>query len=77
MRVSIDSYTSGANVTPANDTFIATTKAIMVSVTGDLAVEMEDGSQVTIMGAIAGQEYRLAVRKVLETTTATGVIALY
>lgn len=77
MRTSIDSYTGGANITPDDDAIIATTKAILVSATGDLAVEMEDGSQITITDAIAGQEYRLAVRKVLEATTATGVIALY
>lgn len=77
MRVSIDSYTGGANITPDDDAIIATTKAVMVSGTGDLAVEMEDGSQITITGAIEGKDYRLAVRKVLEASTATGIIALY
>jgi hypothetical protein len=77
VRTSIDSYTSGANITPDDDVIIATTKAVMVSATGDLAVEMEDGSQITITDAIVGKDYRIAVRKVLEATTATGVIALY
>ena len=77
MRGSIDSYTGGANITPDDDAIIATTKAVMVSGTGNLVVEMEDGSQITIAGAIVGHDYRLAVRKVLETTTATGIIALY
>jgi hypothetical protein len=77
MRVSVDSYTGATNITPDDDAIIATTKAVMVSATGDLAVEMEDGSQITITDAIVGKDYRIAVRKVLEATTAAGIIALY
>lgn len=80
MSRSIDfqNITRAKNVTPSDSTMLPATKAIYVSVSGDLAVEMLDGTAVTFTGIAASVFHPIGVRKVLATgTTATGIIAGY
>lgn len=72
------------NVTPSDTDNLAfpsgthRTRGLYVAVTGDLAVEMVDGSTVTFTDIAAGVFHSIAVTKVLSTgTTATGIVALY
>lgn len=78
MRVITAPMSGVATVTPSDSAVIATTRGIMVSVAGDVAVQFENGTSATIASAIAGVVYPFAVTKVLSTgTAATGILALY
>lgn len=78
MRTVADPYVGAATVTPSDSAKIRPTRAIMVGVSGNVAVDMRDGSTVTISGLNAGVIYDLSVTRVYGTgTTATGIIALY
>jgi hypothetical protein len=70
--------TRALNVTPSDTDYLPATKAIFVSVSGDLAVEMLDGTEVTFTGISASVFHPISVSRVLSTgTTATGIIAGY
>lgn len=78
MRVITAPFTGVKAVTASDSALIATTRGLMVSVAGDVAVQFEDGSTATIVSAVAGVVYPFAVTKVLSTgTAATGILALY
>lgn len=78
MRVIVDPYVGGANVTPSDSSLIAPTRGILASATGNIAVEFSDGSSATLSSVVAGNVYPVSVIKVLSTgTTATGILALY
>ncbi len=72
------------NVTPSDTDNLAfpsgtsRSRGLYVAVTGDLSVEMVDGSTAKFEDIAAGVIHYLAVTKVLSTgTTATGIVALY
>jgi hypothetical protein len=78
MRTVNESYTSAASVTPHDTNNIRTTRAIYVGVSGDVKVDMVDGSTVTFTGLTANAFHPISARRVYSTgTTATGIIALY
>lgn len=54
------------------------TRGVYVGVSGDLKVDMLDGTTVTFANIVAGVIHPLRVRKVYATgTTATNIIGLY
>jgi hypothetical protein len=64
-------------VTPADGTNIAPTRGIYVGASGDLKVDMLDGSTLTFVSITAGVVHPLQVVRVYSTgTTATDIIAL-
>lgn len=70
--------TKGAAVTPSDTVALAqTTRALFVGETGDLAVRLMSGDEVTLLNAAAGLIYPLRVTHVLATgTTAGGLVGL-
>lgn len=55
-----------------------TTRALMVTVAGDVAVETKDGSTLTLPALVPGTVYPVRLVRVLATgTTATGLKGLY
>lgn len=66
-------------VTPSDSTILRTTDSLYVGTTGNVAVEMANTTTtVVFVGAIAGEELRIRVRRVLDTnTTASDIVALY
>jgi len=77
-----DSYQGAINVTPSDTALIPFpvgtlySRGIYIGGTGDLAVEMADGTTTTFSSIPVGF-YRLGVKKILAATTATNVKALY
>ena len=69
---------NAAAVTPNDSTDLTTiTTALIVQVSGTIAVDMLGGQSVTI-GALAGQYIPIRVRRVRATgTTATGIVAFW
>jgi uncharacterized YccA/Bax inhibitor family protein len=72
-------YRGAIEVTPDDDAVLVTeTRGISVHVTGAVAVQMFDGSIVTIPGLAIDVIHEISVVKVLETgTEATGIIAYF
>lgn len=69
----------GFAITASNDTDLAReTRAIYVGASGDLAVIMADGTEVTLAGIAAGSLLPLRLSRVKATnTTATELVGLY
>jgi hypothetical protein len=64
-------------VTPSDATVFATTRALYVGVSGDVAVQMADGQTVTFTAVPVGI-FPVQVIQVLSTgTTATDMVRLY
>lgn len=69
-----------ATVTPNDSTDLAKgrTKGVYVGTAGDLAVTMNDGTNVTFSGLAAGVVHYISVSRIKATgTTATNIIAIY
>ena len=85
--VAVDSSFDGAGeparqayaVTPHDDNEVSIVpRALYIGVTGNVAVTMFNGDNVTFVGVPAGQFLPIRVKKVLATnTTATDIVALY
>ncbi|MDO6587342.1 hypothetical protein Q4543_17660 [Salipiger sp. 1_MG-2023] len=71
--------THAASVTPSDSTDLsAVSRAIMVGVSGDVAVITQGGETVTLPSLQAGLPYAVRVSRILSTgTTATGIVALW
>lgn len=68
----------GEEVTPSDDNDLTqVTRAIWVSGAGVLEVIMLDGSQLTFSGIQAGTLLPIRVTRVLESTSATGIVAVW
>lgn len=71
----------GANaiaITPNNTTPLEkTSRGIYIGGSGNLVVEMVGGQTVTFVGVSTGCILPIRVNKVLTTTTATNLVALY
>lgn len=64
-------------VTKSDSTILPTFRALMIGVTGDVAVRMANGDLITFATVPAGT-FPIQGNKVLSTgTTATGITALY
>lgn len=68
----------GFDIIPADGTDLAeTTRALMVAGSGDVAVTLKNGDQITLQGLTAGVIYPVRVTQVNATnTTATGIKGL-
>lgn len=65
-------------ITPNDTTTIESTSGIYIGGSGDIAVTMKDGSNVTFKSLAAGVIHPLCVTKVKATgTTATNILAVY
>lgn len=71
--------TSAVAVTPDSDNDLARapTRGIWVGGAGNLAVVTSDNQTVTFSGVAAGTLLPIAVVRVLATSTATAIVALY
>lgn len=69
----------GAAVTPHDTNNLAIpTRGLYVGVSGNVKVDMIDGSTLTFVGLAAGIIHPLAVRRVYSTgTTATSIVGVY
>jgi len=68
----------GAEVVTLSDTVeIPVTRALYVGVGGDIKVTMADGQVVTFVGVPTGVVLPIQVSKVMLTTAATDILALY
>jgi S-formylglutathione hydrolase FrmB len=67
----------GVAVTKSDTTELASTAGLYVGGGGTLVVTMNDGNDVTFVGALAGVIYPYQVTKVKAATTATSIVALY
>jgi hypothetical protein len=77
MRVVQESFRGAFNVTPSDTGTIRETKALYIGTSGDLKVDMADGSTVTFSSIGVGF-HELSVKRVYATgTTATNIVALY
>lgn len=75
----LETATGAAAITPSDSGNIARfpTKYVLVTVAGNIAVDMMDGTT-GVIPVNANTMYPLAVKKVSTTsTTATGIIAFY
>lgn len=67
-----------ASITPDDNSDIPTTIGIYVGTSGDLKVDMADGSTVTLVGLAAGVFHPIMVRRVYEAgTDADDIVAAY
>ncbi|MBA96011.1 MAG: hypothetical protein V7763_11360 [Sulfitobacter sp.] len=68
----------GFDITPSDaDEISQVTRAIMVSQSGDLSVELKSGDAIVLKNLIPGAVYPFRISKVLSTgTTATGITGL-
>ena len=68
----------GFDITPSDaDEISQVTRAIMVSQSGDLSVELKSGDAIVLKNLIPGAVYPFRISKVLSTgTTATGITSL-
>lgn len=76
----ISSVTGGSTVAPSdiNDLPKGPTKALFVAATGNVKVDMADGSTVILTALNGGMIHSISVRRIHATgTTATGIVALY
>lgn len=76
MRATEQSFTSIVPVTPANAD-IRVTDAIYIGGTGNLDVVTLNGETATITAPVVGTIHRIRVRRVLTTSTATNILAMY
>jgi len=69
----------GVEITPSNDNDLArVTRGLYVGVTGNVKVDMEDGSTITWVGLAAGMIHPIRAKRVYATlTTATSIIGVY
>lgn len=68
---------AGESVTPHDTNNIDPTKGVYVGTSGDLKVNMLDGTALTFVGIAAGMIHPLTVTRVYSTgTTASDIIAL-
>lgn len=70
---------NGFDVTP-NDTtdLLTSTRAIMVTASGDVAIQFVDGGELVLPNLQAGQVYPMRARKIkIAGTTATGIKGFY
>jgi hypothetical protein len=68
----------GFAITPAAADLPTVTRAIMVAVSGDLAVTFRSGDSLTLPGLVPGAVYPLRLTRVnVAGTTATGIVGLY
>lgn len=74
-----DSKATGAVVVTPNDTtVISVTSGLYLGTSGDVAVTMKDGSNVTFKSLAAGVIHPICITKVKATgTTATNILAVY
>lgn len=74
-------YSRGFAITPSDlaaNNFAATTRGLYVGGAGNAVVIMQDGTQLTLVGLVAGSIYALRLRRVNATlTTATNLVGLY
>lgn len=78
MRTVPESYRGGAAVTPSDTDEIRETRALYVETSGDLALVMSNGDELTLTGVTAKEFLPIAVKQVKSTdTTASGIIAFY
>lgn len=71
-------YTGGVAVTPDDNAVLTPTQGIYVGGTGDLELQFWNGSVVLLENVPDGAWFDgFCVVKVMEGTTATGVLALY
>jgi hypothetical protein len=69
---------SAIAITPSNTVNLTkTSRAIYIGGVGNLTVEMLGGQTVTFVGLSAGCLLPIRVNKVLTSTTATNLVALY
>lgn len=67
-----------ATISPDDNSDIPTTIGIYVGTSGDLKVDMADGSTVTLVGLAAGVCHPIRVRRVYEAgTDADDIVGLY
>lgn len=65
-------------VTPSDTTVLPTTRGLYVGTAGNISVVTNEGSTVTITGALGGVIYPFQVTKVRSTsTTASNILACY
>lgn len=65
------------DVSSVDQTLAPPCRGIMVGVTGNVAVQMADGTSGVLPALAPGSIYAVCARKILHTgTTATGIIAL-
>lgn len=72
-------YHGAATVTPSDTTNMSRpANAIMVTAAGNVAMNLQDGTSVTLPNLQPGTIYPFAANRILATgTTATGIIAVY
>ena len=69
--------TGAFSISPADGVQIKKTRGLYVGVSGDVAVTMSDGTEVTFVDLAAGIEHPLSVIEVKSTgTNATSIIGL-
>lgn len=68
---------NAASLAESDTAIFPTTRAVYVGSGGDLAVEMNGGTQVTFAGVATGTILPIQIRKLLTTTTAGSVLGLY
>lgn len=66
-------------ITPNDSTVLSQfTRGIYVGVSGDVRVDMADGSTVTFVGLASGSVHPIAAKKVYATgTTATSILGVF
>ncbi len=69
----------GFAVTPSDSADLAAlTRGLYVGVSGNVKVDMEDGTTLTFVGLAAGMIHPLRVKRVYSTlTTATSIVGVY
>jgi hypothetical protein len=78
MRNVAEPYTSARSITPHDTDSVGSTRGLYVEVSGDVKVDMIDGTTITFPDLPAAVFHPIAVRRVYSTgTLATGIIALY
>jgi hypothetical protein len=75
----LSSATHAASVTPSDTTDLSdVTRWLYVGGSGNIVVNMADGTTVTLLGIAAGSLLPIRVSRVKSTnTTATGIVALW
>jgi len=71
----VNAATSGKVITPS-DSDVVDFNGIYVGVTGDLVVDLFDGTKVTLKNIAAGIIHPMRVTKVYAATTATELVGL-
>ena len=64
-------------ITPADQDLAQVTRALYVGIGGDLAVRMQDGGSVTLVGVPSGTLLPLRVSRVLPASTASAIVGLW